>query len=276
MRLLQQRSTIISFLFALFICSTRGGPLSANDSAGPHSKPYTNHNLRHPVENPRRAVPRPPEPPSLVADTKDNRNSVTSEPAPVEPIETLQETGLNVGAILPSQTSGPVPLQQGEGFRVVSGPYYSQGIGYDELNDQMLGAVNNYIDRRISHNGIAESLGFDINYIRQNLLLGKVEEEVKYGTFHPTRYLTVVLQFDQPFLDELNHRWTLVVQKSRLQQLSLGIGGVCALLVTVFGYLRIDNVTQGCYRQRLKLVATGIILAFTVFGVCLARWIPWI
>ncbi len=276
MRLLQQRSAILSFLVALFSASTHGGSLSANDSAAPHSKPYTNHNLRHPVENPRRAVPRPPEPPSLVTNTKDHRNSVTSEPAPGEPIETLQETGLNVGAILPSQTSGPVPLQQGEGFRVVSGPYYSQGIGYDELNDQMLGAVKNFIDRRIGHNGIAESLGFDINYIQKNLLLGKVEEEVKYGTFHPTRYLTVVLQFDQLFLDELNHRWTLVVQKSRLQQLSLGAGGVCVLLVTVFGYLRIDNVTQGCYRQRLKLLATGIILAFTVFGVCLARWIPWI
>jgi len=189
---------------------------------------------------------------------------------------TSREPQLDVAAMIPSQTSGPVRLADGEGYRVVAGPYYSAGGGNRELDDEMIRAVTTHVERHVGQSGVADRLGFDVDYVRRNLLLGEAVEEVKRETYPPTRYMTAVLKFDQEFLGDLDSRWTSAVRGARLRQVSFGTGGVLALLATVFGYLRLDTATRGSYTGRLQLVATGAILALAGLGVLLARWIPWI
>jgi len=275
---------------------------------GPRTNELTDDPVPAPQADPRATLPRPPIPsPASIAATKDVP-LVDVKVADVEPeiavvdsatadiegeaslipeenedvgrdkdsAETPREPQLDVAAMIPSHTSGPVQLAHGEGHRVVAGPYYSEDGGNRELDDEMIRAVTTFIDRHVGRSGVADRLGFDVNYVRRNLLIGEAEEEVKRETYPPTRYMTAILKFDAEFLGELDSRWTTAIREARLRQVSFGTGGVLALLATVFGYLRLDTVTRGYYTGRLQLVATGVILALAGLGVLLARRIPWI
>jgi len=186
------------------------------------------------------------------------------------------EPQLDVGAIMSSHSSGPVPLAVGHGYRVVAGPYSREDGGKRELDDEMDRAITTFIEGHVGRNGVADRLGFDTHYARRYLLIGSPEEEIKHETLPATRYMTAVLRFDQDFKDEINSRWTTVVREARLRQVSWASGGVLALLATVFSYLRLDTATRGFYTGRLRVATAGAILALAALGVLLARWIPWI
>jgi hypothetical protein len=48
------------------------------------------------------------------------------------------------------------------------------------------------------------------------------------------------------------------VVRQRLRNAGFGLGTVLLSLLTVFGYLRFDNVTEGRYRRRLGWSAAAV------------------
>ena len=193
----------------------------------------------------------------------------------LNPQETAGPT-VHVRNMMSRYSSGPVALEHADGWRVVVGPHFTEDSGRRELEDQLVVATREYVDRHIGQSGAADFMDLNIDFIRQNLLFGTVENEMKDSNQGPTRYMTVVLRFDQEFQDDLHTSWTAAQREARLKQIGFGTGGVLALLATVFGFLKVDSATDESYRGRLQIAAATVILTLTAAGVFVAHWIPWI
>ena len=223
--------TCASYLVALMVCGDPNTHLFANDIAELPAKnsvtemAATNQDLR-----------------TISSDHTDFDGKITQESISEGSLHTL-----NVNAIMPTRTTGPVHLANGQGYRVVAGPYYAKKEGARELNHEIVRAITNYVDEYVGRQGVGARLDFDADYARQNLLDSEPEEETKNESYPATRYMSVVLRFDDAFRNEVDHRWKLLVQKSRLKQASWIAGVILALLLTIFGYLNLDLATYGRY-----------------------------
>ena len=84
--------------------------------------------------------------------------------------------------------------------------------------------------------------------------------------------LHVLLQFDDPYRQQLDTCWAQTTAAGRLTQVVLLSGAILALLATFYLYLKLDLATEGRYTRRLQCAVAGAILALVASGVLLARW----
>jgi hypothetical protein len=67
------------------------------------------------------------------------------------------------------------------------------------------------------------------------------------------------LDVNSKLRDALHESWNEQLVKQRLTTLGSGLGVVTVLLASVAGYFRLNEMTQGQYRNRLKLAAVALI-----------------
>ncbi len=87
----------------------------------------------------------------------------------------------------------------------------------------------------------------------------------RYGTDHKTSYYAVAkIKLDTAFLGEIRDQIQSQTILYRLRMTGLFGSGTLALLVVLFGYLRIEQATRGFYNRRLQTI--GILLAAAIVG----------
>ena len=135
---------------------------------------------------------------------------------------------------------------------------------------------NEYIDNWLEP-GASRYVNYDIRYIKERLLVdGNRFTHVREYQVGPMHSSYAQLRFDETFRDQTAMQWTHVKAKHRLIHTGLLGGGVLGLLVTVFGYFRLDHATRGFYTGRLQFVAGAAILALVLAGAIAWRAVPWL
>ena len=87
----------------------------------------------------------------------------------------------------------------------------------------------------------------------------------RYGTDHETSYRAIAkIKLDTAFLGEIRDQIQRQTVLFRLRMTGLFGSGTLALLVVLFGYLRIEHATRGLYNRRLQTI--GILLAAAIVG----------
>lgn len=170
-------------------------------------------------------------------------------------------------------TAEPVRDAEVHTIVVSSGPHVHIEDCPQALDRQIKAATDEYIQRYIGHEAAPRILDLDLKYINKHVRTpGRFYHEQRDSAVGPMQTSYAQLEFDEEFRHEINRRWQDEVAKSRLLFTGLLGGGILALLVTVFGYFRLDNATRGFYTGRLQFVAIAAVLALVAAGVLAVKW----
>lgn len=162
---------------------------------------------------------------------------------------------------------------------VSSKPHLTLDEARRALQDELEDATARFVDHHLGHSraSLLPNMAFERDYIRTYLVKPNAyfdeQIQVSLGPMHQSHAL---LEFGPSFREEVDRRWSRVVQGSRLLKVGLVAGGTFLLLTTLFGYFRVDTATRGYYSGRLRVGTVAAILAVVVTCVVLAKWIPWI
>jgi len=160
---------------------------------------------------------------------------------------------------------------------VCSDPHSTQSQAMHALDEKLKQATAEYIGEYLQSELAPQLIRLNLNDIKQKLLrTGNTYHEritVSVGQMHQVH---AKLEFDNDFRKELDRRWGELRATYRLAETGLVSGGVLLLLVTIFGYFRLDNATRGYYTGRLQFMAAAAILAIVASSVMASRWIHWL
>jgi hypothetical protein len=169
------------------------------------------------------------------------------------------------------------PKISGDGIHVIpvaSGPFTRPSDLRSALDTALVKATNEYIADQVGSQLAPQLLRYDARTIRERFVRSENihSDEAQYLA-GPMHECFALLEFDQSFRDELAQRWDGIRSTSRLTQLGLFAGAALLLLVSVFGYFRLDTATRGYYTGRLQFATAAAILAVIGAGVFAAQWI---
>lgn len=177
------------------------------------------------------------------------------------------------------QWIGSEPNMRGKihSVAVASGPYKKDGQAQRALDKAIEKATNEYIAEQLGSELAPTLLRYDVRTIKEGNLKERYHDEARYpdpvGLMHEH---FARLEFDPKFRAELDSRWKHVRAASRLGQTGLVSGAVLLLVMSVFGYFRLDNATRGYYTGRLQFMTAAAILAVVGGGALVARFITWL
>lgn len=146
----------------------------------------------------------------------------------------------------------------------------------DEALDQVIrDTIQRYLESKLGHNVPALQItAADLNtklIVPGSRLVYSVDEPYteelakRYGTDHQTSYYAIAkIKLDTAFLEEIRDQVQRQTILYRLRMTGLFGSGTLALLVVLFGYLRIEQATRGLYNRRLQTI--GILLAAAIVG----------
>lgn len=157
---------------------------------------------------------------------------------------------------------------------VSSGPHVRIQDAYKALDEQLKEETDAYVSWYLGSDAAPRIIDLDLQYIKENLRnpdLG--HSETRDYSVGPMNTIYARLDFDEQFRKQLDQQWQHEVSKNRLWITALAGGGVFVLLLTVFGYFRLDTATRGYYTGRLQLVTVAAILALVAAGVMAVRWV---
>jgi len=276
---------------------TADGDVDVASTAAETNLSTTDREAVNPTSDPRLAPPNPPVPDLTIEPTdvgereqvvEDPRQSLVNPPVPPKgsPIDchgnTVVSTELDEAVIahMPLAKADPlwVPVQINgrNSGRITVGPFLSDVECGDALDDELSKRTAQYIDQQLGRRNATQFVRFDVDFIRENLLVGDVEDQLVRTSFGPMHQMTANLQFDDSFTESVQSRWLAAQREARLMQTGVGSAAVFLLLATLLGYLKLDTATRGNCTGRLKLATGTVILALAVSGALVARWIPWI
>ena len=137
--------------------------------------------------------------------------------------------------------------------------------------------TKDYVDEKLDHKDAGQFLKIDADFVKSYLTVVVKEPEDLDLSSGKWRYVTAELRRRQSFQPEVELRWKNFQPEARLRQVGLGSSAILLLLVTTFGYLKLDAMTRGHRSGQLQLLAVGVILALCAAGVGVSlRWILWI
>ncbi|MBB73074.1 MAG: hypothetical protein CMJ75_01030 [Planctomycetaceae bacterium] len=146
------------------------------------------------------------------------------------------------------------------------------------LDDKLSQEVRDYIAKYLIKDPRAArvpDLEWGVKYIRQKLVRKPVYEEqitgMQYGPLYERHAL---LELDAEFRQQARLQWSQYVKKRRVYGTGLASSGLLGLLMLVFGYLKLDQVTRREHSTSLQLLAAGAILALTASLWLLKGWLP--
>jgi hypothetical protein len=202
----------------------------------------------------------------------------TATPSDHEPV--LAEP---VGVVIPPRPASAAwvdsaPVRDGDVHTtaVCSGPFETQQECRVALDRGLQQAVAEYIDwyLRVNASGRIQPstrVHYEVAEIRRDLVRPQnIYTEQVHVSVGPMVQMHALLEFDQAFRQDLDHRWQECVALGRMRGVGLAFGVVVALLATFFGYTKADTATRGYYTGRLRLTAVAVILTVIVAGSILA------
>jgi hypothetical protein len=216
----------------------------------------------------------------LIADEDDQPDTVDDTQDEVGAVALRETSPENLRTEWAESAAQPKPLWVLEGsdlsgsthrLVVMTGPLETQELCLARRGPQLEQSVANYA---------ATYLDGGIRLPSQRLREYVVDE---YYGIHQSRTpgvgdLPVIytqLEFDEDFREELvkTHRKQSIAM-TKMVQAGLGSCGILGLLATVFGYLKLDERTQGNKRGRLRLGATGLLVMLVVLGALFSMLVP--
>ncbi len=163
---------------------------------------------------------------------------------------------------------GDQALDDGTVMLVIeSDPYFDAFGGEKLVRLAMEQRVSKTIDDWIQP-GAGELLGYDWEYINQNLRVMEKTEYVAFDTpvnladekYQQMHVTYTQLRLDEKFRHETQANWEELETRSRLKQTGLIGGGVLVTLLLLFGFTRIDTASRGYYSHRLFLLTLMVAL----------------
>jgi hypothetical protein len=150
--------------------------------------------------------------------------------------------------------------RQGTVYQVTvkSGLFVTAAECQRDIEPKLRSAIIDYLDEYLSPD--AETKVAVDHELLDKLRKDSYLETVHSATVGPMRQLHVLLEFDGTARQEFDRRWQQSMVATRLRKLALGCGIVLGLLGVAVAYLKLDLLTSGQYRGRLKLGAAGAIL----------------
>ncbi len=153
---------------------------------------------------------------------------------------------------------------------VKSGLFVTPAECQKALAPKIRDAVMHYADEVLGPDA-ARQVGLDDELI-QRLCKGNYLETVTSATVGPMQQAHALLEFDGEARGELNRRFQATVVADRLGRVAITTGIVLGLLAVACGYLKLDILTSGQMRGRLRFAAVVAILLVAT-GAAAARWV---
>lgn len=159
----------------------------------------------------------------------------------------------------PSWAGKPAKLERGVyRMSVPSGLYVTRLECERALDVAMHNAVAEYVENYLQVDE-ARLVELDDRYIKNNIQKDEYEETV-VRSVGPMQQVVALLEFDDRVRAEITNRYRTVIVRMRLWTFGSGALAVLALIGTLFGYLKLDHLTQGHHRRRLQWAAAATIL----------------
>jgi hypothetical protein len=148
-------------------------------------------------------------------------------------------------------------------MKIHVGPYTTLEECEKALPDAWNEAIRGYVDEYIE-NGAGGRVRLSEAYVREQMIVGRYDEPFLLRAT-PTQSAPMVrthllLAVTEETHERLKGQWKSEVVEERIGRVGGVGGGILAMVLALFGYLRIDTATKGYYSGRLKLAATGVIL----------------
>lgn len=150
---------------------------------------------------------------------------------------------------------------------VKAGPWKTPIECQQALDEEIAAAVDRYVAWRIGEDA-CEQVTLPADYARQHLVKDQWLEKIN-TSLGEMYNLHALLAFDRQVEGKLRDTWNETVAKARLVLAAVVLAGAVLLLSVVYGYLKIDLVTGGAYRRRLRLAAAAV-LALVAVGAAFA------
>jgi hypothetical protein len=260
-------------------------PLHNEDAPFPTTPPAPKIVIEAPAETPH----------AEVTTEKDFENS--SSASPDQPAETMKAPAPSTESASPSSEAAPTPpivtkpdWVKSPGVIALNGVYtVTVEIGPFSSHEEIRHEFMKKVDLEVRHymeqfvDPMAPSLvklppGFIVD---RGILADRWDETLPADQFSfnaPMYTQYVQLRFDENVKRELTERFQQARVVHRVGVFGLGGGLLLALLGTLYGYLKLDTLTQGYYTLRLRFAAAlaGIGAATAAFALIAERVVMWV
>lgn len=141
---------------------------------------------------------------------------------------------------------------------VKSGLFVTRAECEQALEPKLKLAITQYVDDYLAPNA-SKRISLDADLLKR-LRKSEYEEVVNSATVGPMRQLHALLEFDDAARARLAERWHETIVAERLGRTALVSGVALGLLAVAFGYLKLDILTAGQFRGRLRFAVIAAIL----------------
>jgi hypothetical protein len=126
------------------------------------------------------------------------------------------------------------------------------------LQSKVRAAIGDYLDHLLGTDA-ADRISIDAALLRR-VQKGAYRETVTSSKVGPMQQVHALLEFDDAVRSDLSQRWHTALANDRLHRAALAGGILLSLLAVAFGYLKLDLLTSGQARGRLRFAAVAAIL----------------
>ncbi len=150
---------------------------------------------------------------------------------------------------------------------VTVGPYTTRQECDDALPRELSKATTDYVETYLgAREGRRVSLSPE--FLREHVVKAEWEESIQ-ASVGPMIQVHVLLKYDGLVNARLKEEWRRAVISTRIMYAGAGLLAVMGTLLALFTFLKIDLITKGAYRGRLKLAALAGILILVVGAILL-------
>lgn len=203
-----------------------------------------------------------------------------AEPAAAESDSSDQGASLAESAPKPSSAALPewvehTPPRIGEVYRQVIqvGPYVNEDECWDHVGAKLTGSAQEFAKRHLPFKPTPElmsHLGFSEGVLLRDIVVDRhVETHFSEAAGQDMKILHLRLEFDQEFVDQLDHAYKRWRRGDVVEGLALTAGAVLLLVGGVFGLLKLDEATKGYYTKRLFIGVPAAIIGVFLLVVAL-------
>jgi hypothetical protein len=215
-------------------------------------------------------------------DSSDDRSQSPS-PSSSDPAETKSAVLRDaLTAARPSWVRYP-PANPSQAYRqpgkylVSSGPHVDDAACRRALNEKLIAAATEFVESYLQHPQAMQLLQYDERALLDQLVEPEYwYQESQQFAIGDMRQAYALVDFDDAFCQDLQHRWKAVVAASRLKQWALVAGGILSLLGITRLYLRSNAPTEAGESRRLKFVTATAILLVGSAGFVIAKQMIWL
>jgi len=145
---------------------------------------------------------------------------------------------------------------------VTVGPYTTRQECDDALPRELSRATADYVETYLDTRA-GRRVSLSPEFLREHVVKAEWEEPIQ-ASVGPMIQVHALLKYDGPVNARLKEEWRRTIISSRIMYAGAGLLAVMGALLALFAFLKIDLITKGAYRGRLKLAALAGILILVV------------